>query len=105
MATYESNVLKKRFFAENSDGETFPITYKRGMVIVKTNGGNVVFTKTNRSNQFGDSRGRKVVTKNEWGDKVEKILPLMISEDEVKSELLRLLDTPEQAAAAFQSLL
>jgi hypothetical protein len=88
MASYESHLDRKKFYATNQDDETFPITFKRATVIVKTKWGNVVFTKSNRGQYFHDSREPKKA----------------LCGAEVLSELERMLDSKEQAAAAFAHL-
>jgi hypothetical protein len=87
--TYESINERKRFFVENTEGDKFPVSIRKGTVVVTTGGGGkVAFTKTNRSNFFRDSRDGK-----------------MISDHEVKSELRRMLDSQEKADAAFLALI
>jgi hypothetical protein len=87
-ATFATGIESKLFIIENERGDKIPIRYVQMTVEVTTAyGDTVTFTKSNRSRNFGDSREKKA-----------------ISEQEVKSELARLLDTKEDAEAAFQVL-
>lgn len=77
----------KTMMIESADGDKFPVKYIRQTVTVITMFGDAVaFVKTNRGSKFEDSRGGK------------------LSEDEVKSELLRLLDNKYKADSAFMCL-
>ena len=88
MATHSSYFERKRFFAENEDGDKFPIVFTKSSVIITTKWKDrVVFSKSNRGKYFNDSRTKK-----------------LISESEVRSEIARLLDTKEDADKALGSL-
>lgn len=90
MASYENHLDRKRFYATNQDDETFPITFKRATVIIRTKWGvSVAFTKSNRGQYFHDSREPKKA----------------LTGVEVLAELERMLDTKADAAAAYQHLL
>jgi len=90
MPNFESYTERKKFYATNNEDETFPITFKRSMVIIKFPNWNtsVVFTKSNRGKYFHDSREPKKA----------------LTATEVYAELLRMLDSKEQADAAFANL-
>ena len=94
--SYVSGVDVKRFFYtakdEFGDEETRPCRFVRSTVVVTTSDGDkVAFYKSNRSKTFGDSRGRKVTKKDEWGNVDTIIRPLKISDEECLSELRRML--------------
>ncbi len=74
------------------------------VVVTTQYGDKVAFTKTNKGQNYRDSRGKKVTKKNEYGDKETILRPLMITEDEVRAELLRLLDCSATASQAFYAL-
>lgn len=110
--SFESFADAKKFFydVKNADGE------KEGkkmgclrtacVVVTTTFGDKVAFMKTsaNRSGTYRDSRGKKTEKKNEWGDKIIGISPLMITGDELKGELSRLLGCDFMAAEAYRAL-
>lgn len=100
----------KRFFvdvktdSDEKDGKMM-INLRSACVVVTTAfGDSVAFTKTNRGQNYRDSRGKKTERKNEWGDKIVRISPLMISESEVRGELNRLLGDSQKANDAFRAL-
>ena len=99
----------KRFFidAKGDDGEDtkMMIRLRSSCVVITTQyGDKVAFTKTNRGENYRDSRGKKVEKKDAWGEKITKIVPLMITESQVKDELRRLLDDAYEAQRAFDAL-
>lgn len=75
---------KSRFYVENVEGDVYPISYVNGTLVITTFGQKVVFSKTNRSDRFRDSRDGKM-------------LNLM----EFKEEVIRLLDDPEDIKQAI----
>jgi len=89
---------------EGEDGKMMVNLRKATVVVTTTYGDKVAFYKTNRGQNYRDSRGRKVSRKNEWGDVETFTRPLMIGPDEVMSELTRLLDSPSLAMEAFNAL-
>lgn len=102
-----------RFFVdgvdENGDETKRMVCLRRAMVIVSVpfKNGNVekvAFSKTNRGENYRDSRGKKVETKDAWGNKVVKMRPLMITGAECRSELSRMLDDESLAADAWRAL-
>jgi hypothetical protein len=95
----------KMFFVENADGETFPIRFIRALVIVTTaSGERVAFGKNSRGKNFWDSRGKKVRSKDDWDNTIERKVPLMIDERECRDELARLLCDRYEADRAFRML-
>lgn len=75
---------QSKFYAENKDGDVFPISYINGTLVITTFGQKVVFSKTNKSDRFRDSRDGK-----------------MLSLTEFKEEVIRLLDDPEDIKQAI----
>jgi hypothetical protein len=111
--TFEVFSDASRFFVDTKDenGETkkkMVVLRKACVVISITNAkgevDKVAFMKTNRGQNYRDSRGRKCVKKHDNGDTEIVIRPLMIGENEVKSELERMLDDRYEAERAFQAL-
>lgn len=111
-ATFESIADVSRFFvdvkADDGSDKKKMIVLRKACVVVSIplkNGSTdkVAFMKTNRGENYRDSRGRKVTKTKDDGEVETVIRPLMISESEVKSELIRLLD-PQSAVDAFKAL-
>ena len=108
--SFQSHSDAKRFLVdkldENGDKDgCIPISLNVSCVVITTAfGDTVAFTKTNRGKNYRDSRGKKTVAKNSYGEKTETIRPLFISESEVKAELIRLLDDNYLAEQAFNAL-
>lgn len=112
--TWEGFQDSSKFFADATDkvtGDdiTIMIRLTKSCVVVSiplANGkvDKVAFMKTSRSKMYRDSRGKRTEKKDEWGNKVVGIAPLMISEAEVKAELLRLLEDSYEAEMAFRAL-
>ena len=95
----------KKFFYEDDEGERHIARLLRATVVVTTaSGGKVAFGKSNRGENYQDSRGKKVTKTDEWGEKTTVIRKLMISADECRSELHRLLCDDNLAAEAWSAL-
>ena len=110
--TFESFADAKKFFydvkndAGEKEGKRMGCLRTACVVVTTQFGDKVAFMKTsaNRSGTYRDSRGKKTEKKNEWGDKVVGIAPLMITGDELRDELSRLLGCDYMAADAFRAL-
>jgi hypothetical protein len=107
--SFETFADASRFFVdvknENGEDGKMMINLRKSCVVVTTaSGDKVAFMKTNRGKTYRDSRGKKVTKKSDWGDKETIIRPLMISAEEVQSELKRLLDDSWMAEQAFRAL-
>lgn len=111
-ATFESFADAKKFFydvkneAGEKEGKRMGSLRTACVVITTPFGDKVAFMKTsaNRSGTYRDSRGKKTEKKNEWGEKIVGIAPLMITGDELKAELSRLLGCDSMAYEAFRAL-
>ncbi len=109
--TFEVFEENRKFFVDSVDedgkAKKRMIKLRKVCVVVSVPYGNgcdrVSFTKTNRGQNFNDSRGKKVTKMTDDGP-VTLIRPLMISESEVKSELHRLIGDPSEASKAFIAL-
>lgn len=107
--SFQTHSDASKFFIDvkNVDGEDgkMMVNLRKATVVVTTMyGDKVAFYKTNRGQNYRDSRGKKVSRKNAYGDVETIIRPHMIGRDEVMSELHRLLDSPSLAMAAFNAL-
>jgi len=90
LTSFESTSTRKRFFVEDKEeGKTFPVSFVNNFLIITTiYGDKVMFSKSNRSKMFRDSRQPKK--------------PIFF--EELLSEVTRLLDSPEKAREAVAKL-
>jgi len=109
--SFEAFQSDAKFFVdaidENGDAEKRIVRVKKACVVISIpyDGGCdfVAFMKTNRGENYRDSRGKKVTKQTNDGP-ITIIRPLMIGENEVKSELQRLLRCSDLAGDAFAQL-